>query len=268
MTTYFDQAKTTYMENWTPELRAMSIPFASVEMTRSEMIAMGLSARNEDSDLFEKYATEAPPGDHRGSSIRDVVKRAYAALGCPDDAPVFVRLGSRSPKDSYRSLLRRYRCDSPDQVVETMLDSEERVTDDLLWALNAGYRSHLVLRPWVDIVIGSEARCFVRDGRCVAVSEYDYRQRDVSKTALANKDVVEEYRRYAGIAETAAAAAGMTNLVVDLGVVGDGPVVIEVNPYFELTDPCLFKWDHLASIEATEIRLFDRSSPFKWRPLP
>lgn len=245
---YWDIVLPTFMENWSQALRDMSISFVSQQMDRDTMIYLGSTIR-EQRDLFEKYLQELPPlsesSPTREASLLMLFANLHRKLGV---SPFFVRLGSRSPKDCYEYYKKRYRYDQPIEALSAMTDGgSERVAEDLATALRHDYLSHLVFRPWVDIMPGSEARCFVRGGICVGVSEYDYHTKDLSRRALAQPGMTNVYASYPSLARKAAEAAGIYDLVVDVCLFrthgGWQQTVIEVNPFFKMTDACLFSWD-------------------------
>jgi hypothetical protein len=266
---FFEYCRATFVENWTPVLRAMTIPYSVKQMTRHQMIALG-SIIVEMDDLFTGYYGELP--DHlseysdRVLCISNMIEEQWNAYEVSGAEARFVRLGSRSPKDSYDGFKKRYRCECPGDAM-TLLKNSERIGEDLASALMHDYLSSFVIRPWVKIVDGSEARCFVRDGVCCGVSEYNYRavkqgfstarqaiQRDPSIGTMYEES-------YHIIAEAASRAAGIADLVIDIGCVeqGDGsyytPLVIEINPLSFTTDPCLFSWDNPSEFKPKTFKL-------------
>eukprot|EP00041_Stephanoeca_diplocostata_P016132 m.314218 g.314218 ORF g.314218 m.314218 type:complete len:397 (+) comp20265_c0_seq5:183-1373(+) len=137
----------------------------------------------------------------------------------------------------------RYR--SATDVLDSMLRSE-RVMQDMRLALchNDRFLEHLAVRPWVNIDVDMEFRGFVCNNHLNAVSQYNhlaYFPRLVSmKHELQHR--IQQYF-YSDIQERLAPL--YDRYVVDFAVTGqhhDQIWVIEINPYLETTDACLFSW--------------------------
>ncbi|MEK9150012.1 MAG: hypothetical protein AAB267_08220 [Candidatus Desantisbacteria bacterium] len=88
MSAYFTRVCPTYIENWSSDLYNMSIPQVDIPLSLAEVNVLGSNIKG-----LGQYFSEA------GQPIDQIRKRLEAAL-ChfPDGA--FVRLGSRSAKDS------------------------------------------------------------------------------------------------------------------------------------------------------------------------
>ena len=131
-----------------------------------------------------------------------------------------------------------------------MLDCSERIYEDLLLAIHENYPPHIWVRQWAEIPRWSEFRCFMRERKLVGISQYNY----------IDGEVFPEIGRDAGTIRWAIGeqffpmfrkASHLNDVVFDVWVrvstmrdnTRDWSVkLLEINPFFSLTDPCLFKW--------------------------
>ena len=118
-----------------------------------------------------------------------------------------------------------------------------RVAAALGTMLRAERDVHLALQPWQDIPRWCEFRIFVRDGRVVGVSQYHHKQ------------AYPEIRTHLFDIQTALAdfcqkllpSLHMPHVALDVFLKrqpegGFSVVLIELNPFVQRTDPCLFSW--------------------------
>ena len=175
----------------------------------------------------------------------------------------FVRLGSRSPKDSHYGYQHGFRCLTAKHVFALLFDSE-RVYEDLTYSLETGVQINLWLRQWTEIPNWSEFRCFVRKGALVGISQYSYlQQRTGDKMSYVEFPYYEDW--YARIINAIFLFSGQLGLAMTLDSyvfdisfkVGEQPLLIEFNPWGRVTDPCLFDWTWLenATVNAPILRL-------------
>jgi hypothetical protein len=160
---------------------------------------------------------------------------------------VFIRLGSRSPKDSWIGHEKGFRCLDGGRAIEVLLGLSERVTDDLLLAIKEKYPPHIFVREWIDIPKWAEFRCFCRGKKLVGVSQYNYLdahmpeiEENMDSIKWAIELFFDDFRQ----------ATHLDDVVFDVFVVkrtsGNATnwqvKLLEINPFFEHTDPCLFDW--------------------------
>jgi len=161
-----------------------------------------------------------------------------------------VRLGSRSPKDAFSWHSEGPKITNGDPL-RHVLNASERMYEDLTLALENNYSPHLFVREWVDIEPWAEFRCFY-DGGVIGVSQYNYRDHYPECAAYAN-DFAYWFRYY--VNNYFAPACPLRQVVFDLAMFVKQAVepsgltckafefkLIEINPFFEGTDPCLFRW--------------------------
>jgi hypothetical protein len=151
---------------------------------------------------------------------------------------VFIKLGSRSPKDSFiGNVLKGFCCHNDKEVFDLLFDSERIMEDSYRYYMNDG--GYLVLREWKDIKKYEEFRCFVSDRKLEAISQYEYfnyfpkiveNKITIQNIILAKFQQIKDYIP--------------SDCILDIWVKNyKEAVVIELNPLGIDTDPCLFSWN-------------------------
>lgn len=237
---YFEFVKPTYIENWPKALADLSIEQIDIPLTIDEARALG-------SNIAEYGEAFGPV-----QSIKAIEHRVNEAVKqFPNGA--FIRLGSRSPKDSWRreptmrvlSVDRITRDSSP---LRFMLDCSERMSDDLRLAAQNDYAPHIFVRKWINLEKWQEFRCFVKDGELVGISQYYY---DQFFPVISQEADSIEWAIKAWCDSYFVNASHLRDVVFDVVVSmrGSGAIrqwgvrLLEINPFFNMTDPCLFSWD-------------------------
>jgi hypothetical protein len=237
----------TYLENWPAELQSLSIAQVDIPMTREEATALG----SQIIELGEGFAPMPIPTPTLIAKVEAAFKKM--------PGPAFVRLGSRSPKDAF--------WDKDTFVVNDALEalslltaSSERIYEDLRIGLHFGYEPHIFIREWMEIPEWAEFRCFMKDRKLIGISQYYHRK--------VQPMVVEEHDAIKWAIETFFEndfkdACHLNDVVFDVFVKVREPAkrynsdscgvpwrtwsvkLLEINPYWNLTDPCLFTWTQL-----------------------
>lgn len=242
----------TFLENWPVELRALTVHQAGFPIEPADL-------GTNQTELYETWPMTRRSLQTIRASLNTYIPRVMAQAKCEG---VFVRLGSRSPKDSYYEDGEKkwwqgpWPLQSTDEALGLLLCTSERINDDLHQAVAWDYSPWLWVREWVDLQPWQEFRCFVRDGQVTGISQYDYMKRQHypqlqrDKTLYANAITLFLNKRVLP-------SLHIPNAVVDVYVTVEGmrsgrgrkasARLLEINPYFELTDPCLFTWDELAA---------------------
>lgn len=237
MQAYFSTVLPTYIENWNPALYQLSIPQVDIPLSLEEARGLGRSIHR-----FGKWFPDGP-----STSLPRVARELDAALGVfPDGA--FIRLGSRSAKDSYYALSRGLRVTNSQAAMRMLTGASRRVAFDLMLAWRNKYRPHIFVRQWLDIPRWSEFRCFMKGRKLVGISQYD------CKNLGHCAEIVENASRI----QTAIAAffdhfrliSHVDDVVFDVFLdVKHGRLdssidvrLMELNPFIPKTDPCLFDW--------------------------
>ena len=233
---YWETVKPTYIENWEPALYSLSMAHVDVPLSLEEAEALG-------GNIVELY--ELFPEPHI-RDISEIVRRLDAATdkfpkGC------FVRLGSRSPKDSFVGMKRGFKVQNGREAIELLTGISERMSDDLLLAIKEKYPPHIFVREWIDIPEWSEFRCFMDKRRLVGISQYNYLQGAVYPEIEALHDQI-EWAIKMFFDTQFKSACSLPSVIFDVSVTCKGDSLermwsvklIEINPFFEHTDPCLF----------------------------
>lgn len=247
MPSYFDQVKPTYIENWPAGLLNHSVATVHFPLAPAQvdgLIALSLSI---ESDIMPK-AKDYEAVDNLVQTIDKYISQF------PNGA--FIRLGSRSPKDSYTGYREGFRCLSGKHAIELLRDSE-RISDDLHLARGNGYTPHMVVREWLDIEPWQEFRCFYRGRKLVGISQYNYLKNVAYPEIAELADAIEWAIRKKS--EIVASLLPADNVIVDYvyRVRQRGNerisevILLECNPFMVYTDPCLFNWsrDDFAEFE-------------------
>lgn len=266
----------TYLENWPVELKALTVHQEGIELSVGNVLALGHSQV----ELYEYWQTRPITDEVRrermGRLQSDLDATVRRVMAQAKSEGVFVRLGSRSPKDSYfwwrderpegQPEGRMWPIVSGAGAVGALLDTSERINDDLLEAVSLDYTPWIWVRAWVDILPFQEFRCFVKGGRVVGISQYNYAemypQLVKDKTLYINAVQLILNKR---IIPSLHIPDAVVDVYVTLDTMPSGrgrrasARLLEINPYFELTDPCLFGWDEIRKLEEqdlpTEVRI-------------
>ena len=232
---YLARVLPTYIENWAPALYALSIPQLALPLSVEE--ARSLEAR--------LWCREGRLGTGAAPPIELLSRRLEEAIRCfPGGA--FVRLGSRSGKDSILARTCGLRVETGESALRLLCAGSERVAFDLRLALRHGYSPYLFVRQWLDIPPWAEFRCFMKGRRLIGITQYDCRNLGHCPEISRNADTIEQaihsfFPRFVAVSH-------LDDVVWDVFVEGIGtgtaPVVrlLELNPFFPKTDPVLFDW--------------------------
>lgn len=243
---YFSMVSPTYIENWHPSLCQLSIAQIDIPLTREDARGIGQNMM-ELSEPFGEFRTDIDP-------LRQRVREAVARF--PNGT--FIRLGSRSPKDAWSW----HRDPGPKITPEDadplrfMLDCSERMADDLLLALKNDYEPHIFVRQWVDIPPWTEFRCFAKARRFVGACQGNYRLHSAEidqHQSIIRWGIGCFYRQHF------LAACHLDDVVFDVFVKLSGRdndraievKLLEINPFCEMTDPCLFTWQKGGDLDRT-----------------
>lgn len=238
---YWERVLPSYIENWPAALHSLSIASVDVPLTVGEANLLGANMI----DFGECF--DLPPGTKRDiSHIRQRV--ADAVAGMPNGA--FVRLGSRSPKDSWDGHRNGFKTTPGMDPLRLMLDASERIYEDLTLAIQHGYAPHIWVRQWIDIPRWAEFRCMMRGRKLVGVSQYNYLQGESFPEIVGNHGtiqwVIEQF--FPAFRE----ASHLDDVVFDVYLkrwtrrdnYSEWECkLLEINPFFCMTDPCLFAWN-------------------------
>lgn len=235
---YFARVSPTYIENWAAGLYDLSIPHVGIPVEPPE--ASALLARNEH---------HARPYDERSAPSLDGLAGRIDAAMRSQPGGSFVRLGSRSAKDSRFARARGLRVTNERDALLMLTTGSRRVSFDLRLALRFAYEPRLFVREWVAIPAWAEFRCFMRGRRLVGVSQYDVAdEQRYAEIAERRAELERALRIFAG---EFASRSHLADVVFDVFVTpGAGSAeaaaarvrLLELNPFLPRTNSCLFDW--------------------------
>lgn len=207
-------------ENWPVALRSISFPTTWLELNQDDIEALLAMMDGKLIDNLPRLRTKI-----------DQSLQAY-----PDGC--FAKLSSRSPKDFWGG-------DNPCRysTAKEILDifaSSERILSDLVEYEYADTKCYMIFREYHKIPKHEEFRCFVRDGKIAAVTQYHYRDQFHELSDPAWKSLCFDFLNTAVLP-----ILHLPMVVIDLWMRPE-PMVIEINPY-GLSDPCLFDYAEIES---------------------
>ena len=263
---YWNQVFPTYMEHWHANLLPHTMPATMMRMTREEtesLLAINFMKVEELVGDKGEEETMKQIRRHRGI-LEDLEQRIdNAILGYGKSG--FVRLNSRSPKDSWLGVGSNgtFECRNAQHAMDLMKTSE-RIYDDLANALAQDTPMFFVIRPWLDIDPHREFR-IIKHREHLSVSQYFY-DRIWQEGAVSIPPIIllRELQRFVYQLGDKLPANVVLDVVVtprfdvqsmaltrDLeGAIKLSPrghvsieiMIIELNPFCTFTDPCLFDW--------------------------
>ena len=233
---YFAQVCPTYIENWSDALVALSIPQTDIPLSASE--AGALLARNNGETSSDTHESE--------QCVEKVVEKLGAAMRVYPEG-VFVRLGSRSGKDSRFAAQHGLRIFHPHSALRMLTEGSRRVAFDLRLAARFDYAPHIFVRRWCEIARWAEFRCFMKNRALVGISQYDCKNLghspEIAKNAARIRAAIEKFF------EKLQAASHLDEVIFDLFLSGEeanpgdfNVRLLELNPFIPQTDACLFDW--------------------------
>ena len=161
-----------------------------------------------------------------------------------NNQPFFAKFSTRSPKDFLTGL--QNKIVAIKNIEDFALIFSEfgsmRILEDieeLYQDKELKYKIHIL--PWIEIAPQSEWRCYVRNGKLIAISQYFYNI-GFNNFAPNKNDIVafaSQYLSYLPIKD----------IVMDI-VYGKG--LLELNPYGK-SDPCLFTYAELDAMDGSEV---------------
>jgi hypothetical protein len=167
----------------------------------------------------------------------------------------FVRLGSRSGKDSVYARTHGMRVTTSEEAVRLLTQGSARVAFDLQLARRHSYTPHLFARQWLDIHPSAEFRCFMKQRRLVGISQYDCKNHghfpEIARNAAAIRDAICSF--FPRLAES----SHLDDVVFDVfisdfdSITGLQVRLLELNPFHPKTDACLFSWAKPAGFDGS-----------------
>ena len=206
------------------------------------------------------------------TSVENKIDESIAAIRevTGSECKVFVRFSSRSPKDAiyhldafptliqeklqelnstdiYAKLHAFYMASTEILAISSgseavdLFRKSSRIVGDLEHCLEVSEPMNLIVREFVQFPVKNELRGFVYQGSLTALTQYN--RTCYFPDQLETKAEVEEKVRTFMEGFIVAMRSLLESFVVDIVVDAAGQVwVVEVNPFGELADSCLFSW--------------------------
>jgi hypothetical protein len=233
----------TAIESWPAPLADLSFQTVSLTITKDERHALCVMLLEQQGD---EYAGDI---DIIKEHIEIISDRISNAINCFGSEGAFVKLSLRSPKDSWIGMAKTgFRVTSGKEAMALILDSTERMVEDLLACEEADVPLQIHVRRWATIQPYAEFRCFMRDRRLVGISQYSYQEEAISPEIVVNaKSIEASIKNFFGYFVH---RSHLDSVVFDVAFVGESPYwpivpeLIELNPFTVEafgTDPCLFR---------------------------
>ncbi|MEJ6404354.1 hypothetical protein [Yoonia sp. 2307UL14-13] len=228
-----DALRATFPENWPDALKELSIPGVEVALTSEDVTVLG---------HFNAFYMKHHVYSGQSTLSEEAQEAIHAALDKYPDG-VMPRLGLCSWKAS--TLVHEPARNFGD-VMRTITQDDRRIGRALSACAVADEGAVLHLRKWVDIPPWSEFRIFVKAGKIQGISQYFYKERFVEIT----DNIVRINAALYEFAQSHIAKLPLDTVIADVFVgaeptrdlTGSDVVLIELNPFGEGTDPCLFSW--------------------------
>lgn len=199
------------IDRWPPELLALSMPTKFVPVPKGMV-----------NDLFDAQGWP--------DTVKALAMEVDRVLGFERR---FFRLNSRSPKDAMWPFEALVTCSGKEVV--SFLRSSMRILEDLCAFEHTDLEPMVCLRDRVmGLCPAVELRCFVREGRVLAVAEYGHGPTlDTPRDGdAALREAAERY-----VLDVAGPHLPLATIVVDIWIKQEGGFgLIEVNPY-GMSDP-------------------------------
>lgn len=226
----FEAARHTFIDAWPQRWRVLAPKQELVSLNWEEMNALGRQISQ-----FGHWFSPAP-----ANCLLNVARRLDAAIERVNRAS-FIRLTSRSPKDSLYAQRHGMRVASGVQALALITEGSERCAADLKMALEGCHELAIVVREWLEFPPSAEFRCFVVDRAFVGASQVGCESAECM--VLTERQACEVVRALCKtisfIVAVSPAASAAIDIVCTLPSAGEyfgGPcVLLDFNPLGEST---------------------------------
>lgn len=253
----------------TPKARLVPLPPAFLDYLQSDGIVLppeeadNPTWSDDDSGIFSGADNEGGEEEDADPSVHwrdthEAIEGAIEELG----GKVAPKLNWSAPKDAtWIAATNSMECSTPNDIY-LLLQSSDFVTHDLAHAFddtadqstspNPDIPYHLVLRKWINLNPSVEFRCFVRDRQLIALCQRDLNHFDFlfnmqDKLRQTIQDFFDSKLRD---------TFPDPNFTFDVYVPPphDRVWVVDFNPWAMRTDPLLFSWMELLTMDVPEVK--------------
>ena len=223
------------IESWKPGLLALSVQTEVIEFSVEEISLL--------QDMIQQAHGDGRTADRNSPAYATLFRRIAKAIDAVGGR-AFIRLGSRSPKDSWGYLdndMKMVPIYNASDAIGLLTSESERLWNDVDDARRADYIPRLCIRRFLDFDLEHEFRCFVEDDGIVGITQYHIRDgaiRWIVKNAAAIETAIRDYLIHAVIP-----LSGLASFTADIIIRRDMvPFLLELNPPLSVgrTFPGLF----------------------------
>ncbi|CAA9963552.1 Cell division cycle protein [Pyrenophora teres f. maculata] len=260
----------------TPKARLIPLPPAFIEYLRSDGIILppdetdNPSWSDNDSGIFsgadnnDDDEEESPDPSANWRDTHEAIERTMDELG----GKVAPKLNWSAPKDAtWIAATNSMECRTPNDIY-LLLKSSDFVTHDLTHAFDdtadetttphPEIAYHLVLRKWITLNPSVEFRCFVRNRRLIALCQRDLNHFDFLFNMQDKlRDTIQDFFD-AKLRDT----FPDPNFTFDVYIPPphDKVWVVDFNPWAIRTDPLIFSWMELLTMDVPDMAPLDDST--------
>ena len=248
---YFEFVKSTFIENWPVELTNISIGQTGIKLSFNEMKTLGTYLNGEFHDAGPEYYPDIKDQVKKITCdiIEKIEKNTYIFRN-----GFFVRLGSRSPKDTMEFYSHENgHCYTYEDALRLLTYSSERIYIDLQDCIQSNYQTYIWLREWMVFEPWQEFRCFMYKRKLIGVSQYNAIQGEVFSEIKENKDsIIYAIEKFFELFKK---ASHLDSVIFDIiyfkkesiingyKTIANSIKLLEINPFFSMTYPGLYSWD-------------------------
>ena len=164
----FAAARPTFVDAWPQAWQELAPASEIIQLDTEEINALGSQIIGF-SHWFKPASTK--PLFNLGYRLDSAIARLGRSC--------FIRLTSRSPKDSLHSLRKGMKVTDGKQALALLIEGSQRCAADCRMALDSGLPLGIVVRQWIDFPAWAEFRCFMLDRRWVGASQAQHLERTV-----------------------------------------------------------------------------------------
>lgn len=221
----------TFIDHWPQAWIALAPEFQALPLDAEHINALGCQIAG-----FRHWFTPAPTAPLQG------LAQQLDAMIVGQQRASFVRLNSRSPKDSLYAMHHGLRVADGAQALAIIVEGSERCAADLRMALDHRRPVAIIVRRWLEFPEWAEFRCLMRKRRLVGVSQALHRQgRVFPEIARFQATIVRGIRDLmAEIIATSLIEDAVFDLAIDPRAKAPIAWLLDVNPVSSLTDTALF----------------------------
>lgn len=228
---FFTQAlRQTFPEHYPDGIRDLMLPIVSIKLSQADARVLGGFSRT-----FRSAMTGTAAGDYFSQGFLDTLEAAMAQY----PGGVMPRIGYCSWKAASIS---NVPANGAKGVLAFMSRDDPRVGRAMVAHVVMNEPVVLHLRPWINIPEWAEFRMFIRDGRVIGASQYLHRK-TYPEISYNEAGILAALQGFAPVLlESLHVPSVVADVFLEPQRTGFRATLIELNPFGQETDPCLFNW--------------------------